>query len=342
MIGRKFSSLLAASAVSVTVAFVVLLVGSGDALACVPDTDGDCYHPNYHIQRTDGSLAAWSGPGTGRIVTWLGGNGTPVEVVCETTGATEDGLPYVVWDQLDDGTYVYGYYLDTPGDGYHPALATCSGAGGGPQAPPPPPPGGGGPSPAPPPAPNPGRPLPPNRYNAAGAAAWARANANTGGNPFPDDCTDFVSRAMHIGGGLPEINNGPLGSVYFNRADDDNWYNLWAGVWFHTYSWTSAPHLADFLTRTGWRREVSLQAASPGDLIFVNWGSPGRDMPPGQTDKTGPGGIDHVGMVVGNPGSRGGYDIQIAQHTSNKIEKFSDWRKPNPNLHFWIYHIYVG
>jgi hypothetical protein len=120
--------MLAAGAVSLGVACVVLLAGAGSALACVTDTDGDCFRPNYHVQRTDGSLAQWSGPGTGRIVGWLGGNGTPVEVVCETTGPTEDRLPYVVWDQLDDGTYVYGYYLDTPGDGYHPALAACPGS----------------------------------------------------------------------------------------------------------------------------------------------------------------------------------------------------------------------
>lgn len=127
MIGRRFSSMLAAGAVSLGVACVVLLAGAGSALACVVDTDGDCFHPNYHVRWTDGSLAAWTGPGSGHIAYWLGGNGTPVEVVCETTGAREDGQPYVVWDQLDDGTYVYGYYLDTPGDGYHPALAACSG-----------------------------------------------------------------------------------------------------------------------------------------------------------------------------------------------------------------------
>ena len=147
MISRKISSLLAATGVSLGLACVVLLVGAGSALACMVDGDGDCFRPNYHIQRTDGSLAAWSGPGTGHIADWLGGNGTPVEVVCETTGATEDGLPYVVWDQLDDGTYVYGYYLDTPGDGFHPALNQCSGPSSGPP-PPPSPPAGGGSTPA--------------------------------------------------------------------------------------------------------------------------------------------------------------------------------------------------
>lgn len=338
MVGRKFTSSLAATGVSLAVACVVLLAGAGSALACTVDGDGDCFRPNYHIQRTDGSLAEWSGPGTGYVVDSLAGDGTPVEVVCETTGPTEDGQPYVVWDRLDDGYYVYGYYLDTPGDGYTPALTRCSGPSSGPPPPPPAPTGGGSNPPTTPP--NGGRPLPPNKYNAAGAAAWATANAHPGGNPFPDDCTDFVSRAMHIGGGLPEINTGLFGIPGYNRADDSNWYMLWPN--FHSYSWTSAPHLANFLRLTGWRQQVSLQAASPGDLIFVNWGYPGRDIPPLQTDRTGPGGIDHVGMVVSNPGSRRGYDIQIAQHTSNTIEKLSDWRKVNPNLHFWIYRIYYS
>ena len=120
--------MVAAGGVSLGVACVVLLAGAGSALACVVDTDGDCFRPNYHVQRTDGSLAAWTGPGVGHIAYWLGGNGTPVEVVCETTGPREDGQPYVVWDQLDDGAYVYGYYLDTPGDGIAPALTNCPGS----------------------------------------------------------------------------------------------------------------------------------------------------------------------------------------------------------------------
>lgn len=136
MAGGRHLSLLAAAAVSVGIACAVLLAGAESALACVagPKDDG-CVRSVYHVQRTDGSLAQWSGPGTGRILGWLGGDGTSVVVVCETTGATEDGLPYVVWDKLDDGSYVYGYYLDTPGDGYHPALTLCPGSPG--SAPPP-------------------------------------------------------------------------------------------------------------------------------------------------------------------------------------------------------------
>ena len=175
-------------------------------------------------------------------------------MVCETTGPTEAGLPYVVWDQLDDGTYVYGYYLDTPGDGYHPALATCSGSSGGPQPPP-----GGGPSTPPPPPPGGGESLPPNKFNAAGAAAWARANVKSSDNPYGygDDCTDFVSRAMHFGGGMPFIDV----SGFVNNKDDNNWYAyVLAGLRIRTHSWGSAPDLATFLRSTGWRREIG---ASP-------------------------------------------------------------------------------
>ena len=152
MTGKKLRPLLAAGAVSAAAACVALLAGAGSALACVQAPDGSCFRPNYHVQRTDGSLAAWSAPGTGRIVGWLD-EGTGVDVVCETTGPTEDGLPYIVWDKLDDGTYVYGYYLDTPGDGFHPALTLCPGAPG--TAPTPAPLPNPAPTPKPAPSPNP-------------------------------------------------------------------------------------------------------------------------------------------------------------------------------------------
>ena len=118
----------------------------------------------------------------------------------------------------------------------------------------------------------------------------------------------------------------------------------WLGVgsvghWVGTYSWGDSLHLLAFLSNARLARQVSLQAARPGDVIFVNWGKGGRDLPPRQTDTSGSGGISHVGMIVANPGSPGGYNVQIAQHSNNTIERLSDWRIPNPHLHFWIYSI---
>jgi hypothetical protein len=191
-----------------------------------------------------------------------------------------------------------------------------------------------------------GKPLPLNKFDAAGAAAWARANAPRSSNPYgyPNDCTDFVSRAMHIGGGMPE-RDGQGRPFPFNHADDHDWYMRWLGVgpvghWVGTYSWGDSLHLLAFLKNAGLARQVSLQAARPGDVIFVNWGKGGRDLPHGQTDTSTPGGISHVGMIVANPGSQGDYNVQIAQHSNNTIERLSDWRIPNPHLHVWIYSIY--
>jgi hypothetical protein len=105
---------------------VVVLAQARSASACVADTDGDCWSPNYQTWRTDGSLAVWTGPGIGSIESWLGGNGSKVEVICQANGKTEDGLSYTVWDQMDDGGWVYDYYITTPGDGYHPVLTLCN------------------------------------------------------------------------------------------------------------------------------------------------------------------------------------------------------------------------
>lgn len=184
----------------------------------------------------------------------------------------------------------------------------------------------------------------PNAYDADGAANWAKANAY-GGNPYGygDDCTDFVSRAMHFGGGMPFIGDA---TAPVNHTDDGSWYiRQFGSRWVGTYSWGAAAHLYDFLVQkrfgngVGSGREVGLDQAKPGDVIFVNWGPGGRDTPAG--NPAGTAGIDHAGMIVGNPGRAGNDDVQIAQHTSDKIENLSDWRKTNPNMQIWVFSIYV-
>lgn len=98
--------------------------------ACLVDDDGDCWHPNYQVWRTDGTLWIWTLPaGRGGSNTWqsVGGNGTNVEVDCQAEGSGVDGLTFTVWDHLDGGGWVYDYYINTPGNGYQLALAKCPG-----------------------------------------------------------------------------------------------------------------------------------------------------------------------------------------------------------------------
>lgn len=174
------------------------------------------------------------------------------------------------------------------------------------------------------------------KYDAARAAAWATANISgayfSSGDWYIDDCADFVSTAMSVGGTLP------MTSYDTDHRDDHNWWMVTDGsVRTATYSWTSAAHLEHYLTTSGRGTPVSLQAAKPGDVIFVNWGSGGRDTP--DNNASGLAGIDHVGMVVGNPGASGGYNVKIAQHTRDTIETLADWRAANPNLQVWVYSI---
>ncbi|MFJ9448237.1 S1 family peptidase [Kitasatospora sp. NPDC101235] len=80
----------------------------------------------YYTQRLqDGFLVKSKDRPNGPEAESIIGNGTSVNVVCETNGPAVDGYPYTVWDRLDDGTWVYGYYLTTPGDGFTPALKHC-------------------------------------------------------------------------------------------------------------------------------------------------------------------------------------------------------------------------
>jgi Putative amidase domain len=163
-----------------------------------------------------------------------------------------------------------------------------------------------------------------NKYNAAGAAAWAITNLHSTGDWYPDDCTDFVSTVMWKGGGLPMT----LASA--DHRDDHSWWMATNGVASRT--WTSAPDLQTYLSTSGRGTQVSLQNAKPGDVIFANWHDPRAGKKPGL-------GIDHAAMIVGNPGAAGNYNVKIAQHSGDKIETLADWRAAFPHLQVWVYSI---
>jgi Putative amidase domain len=172
--------------------------------------------------------------------------------------------------------------------------------------------------------------IPGTKVDLAGAASWALNNVF--GSPglfgpddgFGDDCTDFVSRALAIGGGDPE-------TVLSARSttNDRYWYfsTFRFGRWW-SHSWSVAEDLAVHLNllHSTWLRYW--RDARPGDVIFVDWTSSSFAH------------IDHVGIVTG---MKGGEPL-ITQHTpAQRGVTLHYWQthppalvNGRPNVHVWI------
>jgi hypothetical protein len=127
-----------------------------------------------------------------------------------------------------------------------------------------------------------------NRYN---ASSWAIAHYRDPHYNQPDNCTDFVSRALHFGGGMAYNYHHqpaygyywvpPFGVVPFGQAihDDNAWFNgtsgnsikqRWDGRnW--TASYNTAGDLMTFLTRNAGIWITYFGDARPGDVVFYAW-----------------------------------------------------------------------
>jgi cell wall-associated NlpC family hydrolase len=156
--------------------------------------------------------------------------------------------------------------------------------------------------------------------NKKGAVTWALKNVDGGYNNFGDDCTDFVSRALAIGGGDPfTYPRGINGST----SNDHYWYffTVRYGRWW-SHSWSVAKDLAMHLNlrKSHWLKYWN--DAQPGDVIFANW-SNGKFS-----------GISHVGIITkmshGVP--------MITQHSpSQKNVSLNYWLKHGGrDVHVWI------
>jgi cell wall-associated NlpC family hydrolase len=156
------------------------------------------------------------------------------------------------------------------------------------------------------------------KVNSPAAAAWALANVFGTNNGFGDDCTDFVSRALAIGGGDPE-------RLLFDRSTSNDHYWYYSthkfGRWY-SHSWSVAHDLAVHLNLIGssWIRHW--RDARPGDLIFADWKGPSFAN------------ISHVGIVTG---MLNGQPL-ITQHTpSQRNITLHYWFKhAGPRVHVWI------
>jgi hypothetical protein len=123
----------------------------------------------------------------------------------------------------------------------------------------------------------------------SGVARWAVANSNWGGwNPLfvKNDCTDFVSRALHFGGGLGEV--APARSQQSSHDNKSNyWYFEEQPQLTHTYSktWSEAPWSYRYQVGRG-GKPVARASVAVGDIAYVNLHGDSQA------------GIDHAGIVT--------------------------------------------
>jgi hypothetical protein len=169
----------------------------------------------------------------------------------------------------------------------------------------------------------------PQSVRTSGILQYARSDWNTGGWPgFPhEDCADFTSRALDIGGHLPMVEPW-YDAISFSKGRTDLnawWYATTSSAGpFHSgpsYSWGDAEDLAQFLRNKGNYVFTALGNVVPGDLIFANW-----------TGAGGFGGINHVGIVTLVTNYGGNRMIYITQHTTNAYnESLTRWMYTDSN-----------
>jgi hypothetical protein len=169
-------------------------------------------------------------------------------------------------------------------------------------------------------------------YSASGAASWADAHWNSCGvaqqyQCFSDDCTAFVSEALHSGGAFPFDTNGGL--IRGDTSDDSQWYESYSSAhnlyWFsysfvrtkdlRTYQIVDIPGGIDYGTHAG----TSLAAdsgGSTGDILFYDWGQ-------GE-------GYSHSSLIVGYGNTNDGwYGDFVDAHTNNHLHWFWTLRTNN-------------
>ncbi|MBX9420903.1 DNRLRE domain-containing protein [Streptomyces lateritius] len=147
--------------------------------------------------------------------------------------------------------------------------------------------------------------------SANGTAQWARNNWNAR-HDYPQDCTNYISKALHFGGGMR------MKGVNKDKKNVDNWYRTkhmsppHSGggmyyLWSHT--WTVADNMERFLSRNSngaVYQESHQRYAAVGDVVFFNWG--------------GKGGWDHAGVVTKMAGGK----AYVSAHNNNRLNQRLD------------------
>jgi Putative amidase domain len=169
--------------------------------------------------------------------------------------------------------------------------------------------------------------------NLGNEVSWAHNHAYPGTNKdhngFADDCTDFSSRSLAFGGGMPE---DVAPSPAFQKHNDKYWYQyhaLFGNTWT-SQSWANSRDLGDFFNGQGGYFLKYVSSSKAGYIIFANW--------KGQKNKTGWGGVSHAGVITKVTSK----NVYITQHTNNRYNEPlygtapTTWFGKNPALQVWI------
>ena len=178
-------------------------------------------------------------------------------------------------------------------------------------------------------------------YSHSGAASWADSHINGCGiyhqaECFNNDCTAFVSEALHFGGGYPYV--GVIGGM--NSNDVHRWYAGWGLTrvgydYYNSSTYSFANDLPQFLlydSPGGFPRTTkagtSLAADSgvgTGDFIAYDWDSSNTS--------------DHGSVVVGYGSTTDGYYGDFTDsHSNTRYHAFWTLRTWNTSIQTTTIH----
>ncbi|GAA2259700.1 MULTISPECIES: amidase domain-containing protein [Kitasatospora] len=158
------------------------------------------------------------------------------------------------------------------------------------------------------------------KYDRVKAVQWAMEhwNDNSGDFEGEENCTNFVSEALHQSG---------MKFKGWNTMDGDGWFrgggSSGLGSWVdgvipgHTHAWGGAQNQHDFMLKHG-GQEISPDQVRPGDIVYYEEDAEGTDVPKGQ--------IFHTAIVTAVT-PRG--DIRYTAHNGSKLNASVEGRLPS-------------
>ncbi|MFF3416034.1 DNRLRE domain-containing protein [Streptomyces sp. NPDC002698] len=152
-------------------------------------------------------------------------------------------------------------------------------------------------------------------YLRTGAATWAVSNWDASAM-YSQDCTNFVSRAMHLGGDIRMKGSGDE-----NYKSKDYWWRK-PSNWVHeeTWTWINASYLKTFMERHMLHSKRNTSNAFTGDVIFYDWKNDGK--------------VDHASIITKISNGK----IYVTQHNKNyKYRSLAAQKSAEPKMKIWIY-----